>query len=118
MFKQKIKKVSFILFFIFLIISITKMSYASNEGIKIVKNDSDTYLIYIKNGDNLNFEFAFSNDKNAEKTSLSFVPAGKDSKEAGAKNIAFIDSKTKDADYLWIKNGEEFILEAIGIDII
>ena len=63
MFKTKIK---FIIICIIIAISILILQnnvFAANENIKIVKESSDSYMIYINDNDNNPLEFAFSNDQ-------------------------------------------------------
>ena len=117
MIKSKLKYLFIIIITAICMLILSTNVFAANENVKIVKDDSGNYMIYIKDNDYTNFEFAFSNDKSQDKSTLSFIPAAKDSNSEDARRIAFIDNKTGDKDYLWVKNGENYILEAIQIDL-
>ena len=117
MLKSKLNHFLFITIIALCMLGLSKAVYATNENLKIVKDGSENYMIYIKDNDYTDFEFAFSNDKSADKTSLSYIPSAKDSSGMDAKRIAFIDSKTENKEYLWARNGENYILEAVQIDL-
>ena len=117
MHKQKVKLLLFTTIITLSILMLPKMVYAKNEDIKIVKDNSENYMIYIKGNEHTDFEFAFSNDKSVDKTSLSYIPAAKDSSKQDANRIAFINNRTENANYLWVRNGEKYILEGVNIDL-
>lgn len=96
----------------------TKILAKTNEGIFTVKKDENTYLIYIKEVLNSNFEFAFSKENNG--TSLDYISSIKD---AQGNNIAYVDDTLKTSyfnsstAYLWIKKDSEIIGEGILINL-
>lgn len=111
-----------ILFFIGLI-TIQTSVLGTNENIEILKKKSGDYLIYIKDNLNSDFEFAFSNNKNENKTDLIFKDSETDSTENNAEKIAFVNSSNiavfENKAYMWAKekNTENYILEGIEIDL-
>ena len=102
---------------IFALISLLGMTvYASNENIQVIKKSETDYLIYIKNNLNDSFEFAFSNDSSADKTTLTYLSAAQDSSE-GENYIAYINQYTTANKYIWAKKSDEYILEGIELDL-
>lgn len=119
--KKKIILIA-ILFFIGLI-TIQTSVLGTNENIEILKKQSGDYLIYIKDNLNLDFEFAFSNNKDENKANLVFKDSETDSAEENAEKIAFVNSSNisvfDNKTYMWAreKNTENYILEGIEIDL-
>ena len=108
------------------LITITGISVnASNEGLSIVNITNDTsvkYIVYIIGHEKTDFEFAFSNDINAEKTSLIYDFYGTDGEEENKiiyinesmLNILFVNPT-----YVWARKvgTEEYLVEGIEIDL-
>ena len=115
--KTKIKFFLLLIVFIIGIVLFQTDVKASNENIQIIKKDAQTYIIYIKDNENTNFMYAFSNDKNIDKSLLNFTNARKDSNEENAKNVVGIDKDTTNYNYLWVRDGENYILECVEVDI-
>jgi hypothetical protein len=96
----------------------SKILAKTNEEIFTVKKDENTYLIYIKNVLNSNFEFAFSKENDG--TNLNYISSIKDTQ---GNNIAYVDATLKgsyfnsDSTYLWIKNNNQVIGEGILINL-
>ena len=93
--------------------------YASNENVKIVETNEGDYLIYIKKNLDKDFEFAFSNDKNADKETLTYTSAETDTESTN--KIAYVNSSTESLftqpTYMWARVGEEYIVEGVQIDL-
>lgn len=120
--KLKLKLMILAIAGILAILTIPSAVYAANENIEMVQQDSNNYLIYIKDNLNTDLKFAFSNDKNSNKDTLIFKKAETDSTEEGANKIAFVDESTinlfKNTTYMWAKDEKDnFILEGIQIDL-
>ena len=100
----KLKLIILTIAFILGIIILNSSVYASNEGIQILQNNSNEYLIYVKDHEDVSFKtFGFSNDKNTEPSS--YIPTEKDS--TGEKTIAYINDTTialfENTTYMWAK---------------
>lgn len=120
--KLKSKLIISAIVFALALITMQLSIFAANENIKIVKNSSSDYLIYIKDNLNSDFEFAFSNNQNEEKSSLTFKKAETDSTSDNANKIAFVNSTTielfKNPTYMWVKDTKEnYIINGIQIDL-
>lgn len=115
---QNLKMKMIFLVGIVVLISLLGVSvYASNENIQIIKESDSEYLIYVK--DNLNnvFDFAFSNDKNADKDLLTYLSAAQDLTEE-ANYIAYINQYTIEDDYIWIKKADNtYPVEGVELDL-
>ena len=92
-------------------------SFAKSENVQMIKKSEKEYLIYVS-GLNQEFDFAFSNNSDIDKTTLIFKDSALDKTENG-NHIAYIDSslyteyfKDQTKTYLWVKQGEEYKLEA------
>jgi len=117
------KKLIFLLaVFILGIIALQVSVYASNENIEILKKSNQDYLIYIKDNENTDFKFAFSNDK--EGKDLNFdKKAGLDSAptNSNANKIAYVNNLTinlfNNPTYMWAKTDSGYIVEGIEIDL-
>ena len=92
--------------------------FAANESIQILEKNTGDYIIYVKDNLNTDFEFAFSNDKLADKTALSYYTAETDS---NGNKIAFVNSATislfSAPTYMWVKTEADYVLEGIEIDL-
>lgn len=95
-------------------------SFASSENTQILKVADKEYLIYVSGLLNDEFEFALSNDSKA--SNLEFIDSAKDQEEGN--HIAYVDSELYDTyfskngkTYLWVKQGEEYKVEAQEIDL-
>ena len=84
---SKLKLMLAIIIFSILVVSVTSI-FATNEKIQILQKANEEYMIYIQNHLEESFEFAFSNDKNANKEELSYRNAATDTAEEGANYIA------------------------------
>lgn len=119
--KPKIKFIILTLAFILMLVALQTVVFASNENIQILQKDAQNYIIYVKDNESTDFEFAFSNDKDADKTSLSYLSAETDSEDSNANKIAYVNSATislfDNTTYMWVKDGEDFILEGIEVDL-
>ena len=120
--KLKSKLIISTIVFILAIITMQLSIYATNDNIEIVEKSSTDYLIYIKDNLSTDFEFAFSNNKNEDKGTLTFKKAETDSASKTANKIAFINSTTielfENPTYMWVKDANgNYILDGIEIDI-
>lgn len=96
---------------------------ATNEDVQILQKSENEYMLYLSEHLNTSFEFAFSNDKNANKEELNYKNAATDTAEQDVNYIAYVDESlyneyfTKPT-YLWARtlNGEYFI-EGVKIDL-
>lgn len=98
-------------------------SLAKSENTQMIKKGENEYILYVSNLLNEDFEFAFSNDLNADKATLAFHDSAMDQQENG-NHIAYVDSeiytqyfKDKTNTYLWVKQGETYKLEAEEIKL-
>lgn len=96
-------------------------SFAQSENIQMIKKNNEEYIIYIDELLNEDFQFAFSDT--SSKSSLAFYDSAMDQAENG-NHIAYIDSdiynnilKDKDKIYLWIKQGDIYLVEAQEINL-
>lgn len=118
-----IKKVILsVLIAIMMIALLSVCSSATSEQMQILKKSENEYILYLPNIE-AEFEFAFSNASDIDKSTLLFEDSAKDKVEDG-NDIAFIDStlydeyfKAKENTYLWVKQGEEYKVEAEKIDL-
>ncbi len=114
------------LFIILIIISITLLqsfSFAKTENVQLIKKSEKQYILYISNLLNDKFEFAFTNKANELKENLLFTDSAVDQLKNG-NNIAYIDEtlyntyfEGKSKTYLWVKQGEEYKIEAQKIKL-
>lgn len=120
--KLNSKLVILAIVFLLGILAIEVSVYASNENIEIVQTSENDYLIYIKDNLNSDFEFAFSNDKDADKESLVYKIAETDLDEANANNVAFVNSTTinlfENPTYMWVKDSEgNYIVDGVQVEL-
>lgn len=120
--KLKTKLIISTIVFLLAIITMQLSIYAANENVEIVEKSSTDYLIYIKDNLSTDFEFAFSNNQNEDKSALVFKKAETDSVNANANKIAFVNSTTiglfENPTYMWVKDtNENYIINGIEIDI-
>ncbi len=103
------------------VICMSKFSYGANEELVILKKTEDECLIYLKQYLKQEFEFAFSNDSTADVATLTFYDSAVDSLEAGANNIAYVDSSTismfANKTYMWVKVDGDIKVTAREIDL-
>jgi len=119
---SEIKKYTIFVIIIFAcVICIGINSYAVNEGISIVESEEeDTYWVYIHENETKQFEFAYTNDKNVDKTTLRYLAYAQD--EVGNK-MAYVNSKNNSVFdsttymYARIINTSNYILNGIEIDL-
>lgn len=114
----KSKLIILAIIFILGLVAMQTSIFATNENIQILEKNTGDYIIYVKNNLNTDFEFAFSNDVNADKEALSYNLAETDS---NGNKIAFINSETislfSAPTYIWAKVGTEYVLEGIEVDL-
>lgn len=120
--KLKSKLIISAIIFLLTIVAMQLSIYASNENVEIVKKSDTDYLIYVKDNLNKNFKFAFSNNQNEDKTSLTFKEAETDSTARNANKIAFVNSTTismfENPTYMWVKDEHEnYIIDGIQIEL-
>ena len=122
----KIKFIVTTIVVLLVIIAIQTSTLASNENIEILQKSSSDYLLYIKDNLNTDFEFAFSNTKEQDKTDASFlnsfISAGEDSSGENANKIAYVNNNTKgmfaNPTYMWAKDSNgNYIVDGIEIDL-
>lgn len=120
--KLKSKLIISAIIFLLTIVAMQLSIYASNENVEIVKKSDTDYLIYVKDNLNKSFKFAFSNNQNEDKTSLTFKKAETDSTSENANKIAFVNSTTismfENPTYMWVKDEDEnYIIDGIQIEL-
>lgn len=106
-----------------ILILLQGFSFAKSENIQMIKKSENEYMIYVSNLLDEEFKFAFSNESSADKEKLVFKDSAIDQIDNG-KNIAYIDSeiyeqyfKDKENVFLWVKQGEEYKLEAEEVNL-
>lgn len=134
--KALTQKVMFCMLIITMMITLLQgISLANSENVQhtqVIKKSENEYMIYVSYENESNelvflneeFEFAFSNESEvAEESTLVFEDSALDQAENG-NHIAYIDSELysqyfegKENTYLWVKQDEEYILEAEEIDL-
>lgn len=114
----KSKLIILAIIFVLGLIAIQTSVFASNENIQILEKNTGDYIIYVKDNLNADFEFAFSNDLNADKETLSYYLAETDS---NGNKIAFVNSATislfSAPTYMWVKVGTDYIVEGVEVDL-
>ena len=108
--------------FFALITGFSHVFAASDETLVVKKTDKE-YIVYIKDNLDSAFEFAYSNDKNANKEELTYRNSAKDLAEGEANNIAYVDEElyntyfSKDT-YVWARTESgEYIAESFKVDL-
>ena len=119
----KLKLMVAIIVLFLLLISSTSI-FASNEQIQILQKSDKEYMLYLENHLADSFEFAFSNDKNANKELLMYKNAATDTAEADANYIAYVDEELFNSYYLttetyiWARTMEgTYFVEGILVDL-
>ncbi len=97
------------------------IAYGTNEDAVIVKQSESEYIIYLKAYLNQEFQFAFSNNKEADVATLAFVNSAVDSAQ-GTNNIAYVNDDATIAlfankTYMWVKVDGELKISGLEIDI-
>ncbi len=104
--------------FMLVLIAIQTSIFAANESVQILEKNTGDYIIYVKDNLNTDFEFAFSNDKLADKNILTYFSAETDS---NGNKIAFVNSATislfSAPTYMWAKVGTDYIVEGVEVDL-
>lgn len=119
---SKLKLMLAIIIFFILVVSVTSI-FATNEKIQILQKANEEYMIYIQNHLEESFEFAFSNDKNANKEELSYRNAATDTAEEGANYIAYVDENLykmyfAQSTYLWARSLDgTYFVEGIEVQL-
>lgn len=117
-----------LLFFIvvtILLFIIPTLAKATTENLLILEKASNEYLIYCEEVMNKEFEFAFSTNEKELNEDLIFYSSAKDTNATTQKNIAYIDAKIYSqyfadntlSTYLWIKVGEDYIVNCKKIEL-
>lgn len=118
-------KLTFLTILVIAVLSLPITVLATNENIEILLNDEGDAIIYLNGHLDEEFEFAFSNDSEADKENLSFKVAETDAKENG-NYIAYINTEIQEnyfndetkSVFFWAKDSSgEFFAEAVEIDI-
>lgn len=118
------KYVMLCLLLITIITLLPVFSFAKSENIQMIKKNENEYMIYISSLLNEEFQFAFSNDATVDKSTLvDFRDSAVDKIENG-NHIAYVDVdlytqyfKDKDNTFLWVKQGENYILKAEKVEL-
>lgn len=121
-------KIIFTVIMALMIILIMPLSiFAANEETIIVKDiteeGEEKYIVYLKDYLNKEFEFAFSKDRTADVSTLTFSNSALDATGVGANNIAYviIDSTNaslfENTTYMWVKENGEIKIAAREINI-
>lgn len=121
-------KIIFTVIMALMIILIMPLSiFAANEETIIVKDiteeGEEKYIVYLKDYLNKEFEFAFSNDRTADVSTLTFSNSALDATGVGANNIAYVIVDSTNASlfenttYMWIKENGEIKIAAREINI-
>jgi len=126
----KLKGIYMLIILIMILGIIPSVILATNEEnkIQIYKENEKEYMIYIQNNMNTEFEFAFSNDKNADKTTLTYRISAKDSQEQDESNyvaytnISLYDTYFQNSSvttYLWARKVDgEYFIEGKEVDLL
>lgn len=108
-----------------LFISVFGMIYTvngTNENMQIIKKSGTQYLIYISGHMNSQFEFAFSNDQEADKETLGYKSSILDS-TSEKNNVAYIDNSLyttyfSGKTYFWARDlSGKYFAEKVEIDL-
>ena len=94
-------------------------SIATNSDmLLIIKGTDNTYLIYVEELLNKDFEFAFSNNENGK--NLNYIASAKDSE---GNNIAYVNDNLKQSffnsenTYIWVKTDEKVLIDGEKISL-
>ena len=94
-------------------IGMTMFAYGANENTVVVKQEDNNCIIYVKGYLDKEFQFAFSNEKDADVTTLTFKNSAKDTAD-GQNNIAYADVSIAQK-YIFIKTDSK--IENFEIDL-
>ncbi len=121
--KQTIMKWMLVVAIFIILLTNATSIFASNEGMQIVQKNEKEYMIYIQNNTSNAFEFAFSNDKNANKDDLAYRNAATDTTESNANYIAYVDEDLYNTyfsknTYIWARDEEgKYFVEASLVNL-
>ena len=90
------------------------IAYGTNESAVIVKQEDNSYIIYLKGYLDQEFKFAFSDDREVDETTLTFTNSAKDTVE-GNNNIAYSNAEIVAKKYMFVKTDAK--TEIFEIDI-
>ena len=90
------------------------IAYGTNESAVIVKQEDNSYIIYLKGYLDQEFKFAFSDDREVDETTLTFTNSAKDTVE-GNNNIAYSNAEIVAKKYMFVKTDAK--TEVFEIDI-
>lgn len=111
--KSKIKILLMLVIIGMFTVGMPILAYGANENLAIVKQADNSYIIYVKGYLNKEFHFAFSNDKNADVATLTFIDSAKDTAN-GENNIAYATDAITEK-YIFVKTADK--TEVFEIDI-
>lgn len=111
--KSKIKILLMLVIIGIFTVGMPIFAYGANENLAIVKQTDNSYIIYVKGYLNKEFQFAFSNDKNADVATLTFIDSAKDTVN-GENNIAYATNAITEK-YIFTKIADK--TEVFEIDI-
>lgn len=118
-------KLTFLTILVITVLLLPITVLATNENIEILQKNEGDAIIYVNGHLDAEFEFAFSNDLEADKTTLNFRVAETDATENG-NYIAYINTEIQEdyfkdetkKVYFWAKDSSgEFFAEAVEIDM-
>ena len=90
------------------------IAYGTNESAVIVKQEDNSYIIYLKGYLDQEFKFAFSDDREVDETTLTFTNSAKYTVE-GNNNIAYSNAEIVAKKYMFVKTDAK--TEVFEIDI-
>lgn len=111
--KSKVKILLMVVIIGLFTVGMPILAYGANENLAIVEQADNSYIIYVKGYLNKEFQFAFSNDKNADVATLTFIDSAKDTAN-GENNIAYATSTIAEK-YIFVKTADK--TEAFEINI-
>lgn len=112
--KSKVKILLMVVIIGIFTVGMPILAYGTNENLAIVEQADNSYIIYVKGYLNKEFQFAFSNDKNADVATLTFIDSAKDTAN-GENNIAYATSTIAEK-YMFVKTADRTEVFEININ--
>lgn len=112
--KSKVKILLMVVIIGIFTVGMPILAYGTNENLAIVEQADNSYIIYVKGYLNKEFQFAFSNDKNADIETLTFIDSAKDTAN-GENNIAYATSTIAEK-YMFVKTADRTEVFEININ--
>lgn len=112
--KSKVKILLMVVIIGLFTVGMPILAYGANENLAIVEQADNSYIIYVKGYLNKEFQFAFSNDKNADVATLTFIDSAKDTAN-GENNIAYATSTIAEK-YMFVKTADKTEVFEININ--